>query len=204
MLTTVSWLGGALGLFLAFVSVLALTGTLRFSAISDSSNGLTAPRGSLAVGYRVATSSLELGDTILLGAGGDSSTLGEIVNTTTVDDSTTVLALRGAKETAADAWTHEVGPTTYRYAFSVPLIGFLFQGMIGRNVELVAGALTALLLLGLVLFYRFALFAPRERKPEPLVREESPDDGLAILAELFREAGAEPPTLLPLRKGKNA
>lgn len=188
------WTVSVVVLLAGVISAVSLTELVRFATITDNSSSPSAPSGSLEFAVRTPTKDVKIGDTILVGAHAEQgATLGQIADLTR-NNGVTAVELKGSNRSVPDQWSYELGDTTYTHVAAIPLIGSMLAWGSELNFWLFA-ALTAALMLAIVVIFRYALFEKPERNTDHwFKRLERPErDDLVRLAGYFEERGLDAP-----------
>lgn len=163
----------------------ALQGNWNLAVSNNQDMAPTITKGALVISQKVDTKNIKAGDIIVLNAAGQPqlATISRVVAVTRTSTNT-FYQIQGDNNKLPDEWSYEASQTTFKYLFSVPVIGYLMLPLMNT-----AGAIifvTIIILLALV--YRFVFF----KKPE--VAEEQlwdRDNGIDEVTKIFADAGFE-------------
>lgn len=191
-LAVISLLAGALG-------IASILGVARLATVSDGSSAPVAFAGSLAVAIQQDSSTVKVGDFLLVGAhtaGG--STLGEVIAVEKTEDGGPSVLLKAPGLTMPDEWSYELGSHTYKQQFAVPLIGYPLSLFEMTGLPVVAVIISGLLIVILLFVFRRFLFKrPPADEEHWFAKLKDESDGLELerFGELFVEAGAPAPEI---------
>lgn len=145
----------------------------------------TIDKGALVISEKVNTNTIKAGDIIVLNAAGQPqlATISRVVSVTKTEPNT-FYQIQGDNNALPDEWSYKASPTTFKYLFAVPIIGYLMLPL----MNMTGAILFVSIIILLALIYRFVFFKQRE-VPEEQLWDRS--NGIEEVTQIFADAGVE-------------